>query len=454
MRYHFFAFAILAVFAAPARAEVKVPVFFSEGAILQRDIAVPVWGTSTANADVTVTLGDEKQTAKADGTGKWSVKLKPHPAGGPHTLSVSEAGGNAIDMKDIQFGEVWIASGQSNMHWTFSHNIKDKAKELEAANDPLLRQFTVKKGNAPQPASDTSGKWLGANRDNLLADGTNGCSAVGYFFARTLRKELNVPVGIINASVGGTPIQSWSPKGGLYNNMIHPLAPYAIRGAIWYQGEANVSVGMGYVDMKRNMVGAWRELWGQGEFPFYFVQLAPFTYATKPNSKSPAYVLPHFWEAQTKIPTVLPKSGMVVITDLVENVNDIHPSNKQDVGARLASLALAKDYGKTSTVHSGPLYKSFKVEGNSIRITFDHVHSGLVSRDEKPLSHFLIAGEDKKFVPAEAKIDGNTVVVSSEEVAKPVAVRFAWDERAMPNLANKDGWPANSFRSDDWDLKP
>ena len=452
MRYLLSFVAIVLGVVESASAEVKLPAIFSEGAVLQRDIQVPVWGTATPNADITVTLGDEKQTAKVDAMGKWAVKLSSHKAGGPHVLNVSEAGGNSVAVKDIQFGEVWIASGQSNMHWTFSHNIKDKEKELDAANDPLLRQFTVKKRNAPQPTSDTSGKWLGANRENLLVDGQNGCSAVGYFFARALRKELGVPVGIINASVGGTPIQAWSPKGGLYNNMIHPLAPFAIRGAIWYQGEANVSVGMGYVDMKKNMVTAWRDLWGQGEFPFYFVQLAPYTYATRPNSKVPAHALPLFWEAQTKIPKSLSKSGMVVITDLVENVNDIHPSNKQDVGARLASLALANDYGQSSRVQSGPAFKSVMKEGATMRVQFDHVHGGLVSRDGKPLTHFLIAGEDKKFVPAEAKIDGDSVVVSSNEVPNPVAVRFAWDEKATPNLANKDGWPANSFRSEDWPL--
>ncbi len=454
MRYMLLLALIVLQVARSASAEIKLPALFSDGAVLQREMAVPIWGTATANADITIALDDEKQSIKADATGKWTAKLAAHKAGGPHVLRVSEMGGNSLEVKDLQFGEVWIASGQSNMHWSFSHNIKDKEKELDAANDPLLRQFTVKKGNASQPMSDTAGKWLGANRENLLVDGTNGCSAVGYFFARSLRKELNVPVGIINASVGGTPIQAWSPKGGLFNNMIHPLAPFAIRGAIWYQGEANVAQGMGYVDLKKSMVGAWRDLWGQGEFPFYFVQLAPFNYATRPNSKVPAHTLPLFWEAQSKIPAVLAKSDFVVITDLVENVADIHPSNKQDVGDRLARLARAHDYGQSSIAYSGPRFKSAKVEASTIRVQFDHLHGGLLSRDDKPLTTFLIAGEDKKFVPAEAKIDGDSVVVSSADVTKPVAVRFAWDERAMPNLANKAGLPANSFRSDDWTLDP
>jgi sialate O-acetylesterase len=450
MRRSFFAIFLVLVAALPTSAAVKPNALFSDGAVLQRDRDVPVWGTAAPGKEVTVALDDEKQTTTAAADGKWSVKLAPHKAGGPHTLRISEAGGDTVEIKDLQFGEVWLASGQSNMHWTFSHNIKDKEKELDAANDPLLRQFTVKKGQAKQPMADTTGKWLGASRENLLVDKNDGCSAVGYFFARALRKELNVPVGIINASVGGTPIQAWSPGGGLYNNMIHPLAPFALRGAIWYQGEANVSQGSAYLDLTKTQVEAWRKLWGQGEFPYYFVQLAPFSYAGRPNSKNPAHALPFFWETQTKIPAAVSKTGMVVITDLVENVNDIHPSNKQDVGLRLARLALANDYGQSDLVASGPMFQSAKVEGATIRVAFDHVHGGLVSRDGKPLTEFLIAGADQKFVPAEAKIDGNSVVVGSPEVPNPVAVRFAWTEKSMPNLANKEGLPANSFRTDDW----
>lgn len=451
MRRLFFV-ALLALAASPVTAAVKPNALFSDGAILQRDREVPVFGSATAGAEVTVTLGDEKQTAKAGADGRWVVKFAPRKAGGPHTLRIVEAGGDAVEVKDLQFGEVWIASGQSNMHWTFSHNIKDKEKELDAANDPLLRQFTVKKGQAKDPQFDTTGKWLGANRENLLVDGANGCSAVGYFFARTLRKELNVPVGIINSSVGGTPIQQWSPGGGLFNNMIHPLAPYAVRGAIWYQGESNVTLGAQYIDLTKTQVEAWRKLWGQGEFPYYFVQIAPFTYATKPKATVPWFKLPVFWEAQTKIPAVVAKTGMVVISDLVDNVADIHPANKQDVGLRLARLALANDYGMSDLATSGPMFKSAKADGGAIRIAFDHVHGGLVSRDEKPLTEFQIAGKDEKFVAAEAKIDGDSVVVRSSEVAEPVAVRFAWTERSMPNLANKAGLPANSFRTDSWKL--
>jgi sialate O-acetylesterase len=453
MRRSFLAVIVSLLVVGPAAAEVKLPALFSEGVVLQRDREVPVWGTATPGVEVTVAVNGAKQTAKAGDDGKWQVRLPAHEAGGPHVLSVAEAGGKPVEVKDVQFGEVWIASGQSNMHWTFSHQIKDSEKELDAANDPLVRQFTVKKGQAKEPMVDTAGKWLGASRENLLVDKDNGCSAVAYFFARALRKELNVPVGVINASVGGTPIQAWSPGGGLYNNMIHPLAPFAIRGAIWYQGEANVSGGKAYVELTKKQVEAWRGLWNQGEFPYYLVQLAPFAHSLRPKSTATPEVMPLFWEGQSEIPAVVPKTDFVVISDLVENVANIHPTNKEDVGARLANLALHHDYQKSDVVYSGPRFKGAKVENGAIRVSFEHVAGGLASRDGKPLSHFLVAGEDRKFVPAEAAIDGDAVVVKSAAVAKPAAVRFAWTETAMPNLMNKAGMPANSFRTDDWPVE-
>lgn len=453
-----FALAVSWLLAAPAAAAVKLPAFFSDGVVLQRDRSVPVWGTATPGAEVTVALDGAKHVARVADDGRWRVNLEPHKAGGPHLLTVAENDGPRTEIRDVQFGEVWIASGQSNMHWTFSHDIRDKEKELDAANDPLLRQFTVqkaaafvRKGQPNEPQTDAAGKWRRASRDDLLADGEDGASALAYFFGRALRRELNVPIGIFNASVGGSAIEAWSPGGALYNKMIHPLAPFAVRGVIWYQGEANiVAAGEGYVDATKNKVAAWRALWDQGDFPYYFVQLAPFIHSTRANSKAPSYALPALWEAQTNIMSAVPNSGMVVITDLVTDTTNIHPPNKQDVGERLARWALAKDYGRSEVVYSGPMFKAAKVDGDAIRIRFDQVDGGLASRDGKPLTYFLIAGDDQKFVPAEATIDGDSVVVRSADVSRPVAVRFAWDELAMPNLMNQAGLPANSFRSDQW----
>jgi sialate O-acetylesterase len=271
-----------------------------------------------------------------------------------------------------------------------------------------------------------------------------GFSGVLYFFGQRLRKDLGVPVGLINSSWGGSPIEPWTVaegKGGaMYNGMIAPVKPFAIRGAIWYQGESNMGNGLKYADKMKALIEGWRQVWGC-DFPFYFVQIAPF------SGYGPG-ALPALWEAQVAS-LKIPGTGMAVTTDLVDNIGDIHPKNKVDVGNRLALWALAKDY-KKDLVYSGPLYKSMKVDGNKIRLSFAHVGGGLKSRDGKPLSEFQIAGADGKFVPAEAMIDGDTVVVEAKEVAAPTQARFGWRNEANPNLINKEGLPASPFQSNNW----
>ena len=227
--------------------------------------------------------------------------------------------------------------------------------------------------------------------------------------------------------------------------MVYPLVPYAIRGAIWYQGESNLQDGMLYHEKMKALINGWREVWGQGDFPFYFVQLAPFNYGGW--SRSP-FFLPQIWEAQAATLSV-PNTGMAVTTD-IGNLKDIHPRNKQEVGRRLALWALAKTYGREDVTYSGPLYKSMEVEGNAIRLNFDFVGSGLMVQNEMPLTWFEIAGEDKQFVEAKATIDGNTIVVSNDTIANPVAVRFGWHQTAEPNLVNKEGLPASPFRTHPW----
>jgi sialate O-acetylesterase len=294
---------------------------------------------------------------------------------------------------------------------------------------------------------------------------------VGYYFARHLQGELKVPIGMINTSWGGTICEAWTSRealaadpdfkpildraapfkpgnpnqaAALFNGMLNPIVPFGIKGAIWYQGESNVSRAVQYRKLFPTMITDWRTRFGQGDFPFLFVQLAPFRYGGNPT------LLAELWEAQLKT-LALPNTGMSGTTD-IGNINDIHPKNKQDVGKRLALWALAKTYGKADLVYSGPLYDSMSVDGNKVKIKFQHVGGGLVARDGKPLTHFTVAGEDQQFVDATATIEGDTVVVTSDKVAKPVAVRFGWNQLAEPNLANKEGLPASPFRTDDFKL--
>lgn len=432
-----------------AQAAVRLPALFSRDVVLQQNTAAPIWGWADPNEKITVRLDDKAVVAQAGADGRWKAVLPATPAGGPHKIVV-QGSDKEIVLEGVMFGEVWLASGQSNMHWTLSpkHGVIDAEKHLAAANDPWVRQFTVAKRGAAKPADDTAGMWRTATRDNLLADGGNGASAIGYFFAKYLREKLNVPVGVINTSVGGTPIEAWSPKGNLYNAMICPLAPFAVRGAIWYQGESNCMglVGAKYTDKQRAMVEAWRKLWGNDNLSFYYVQIAPFIYTNPKRSQITKQTLPEFWEAQTAAMAV-PRCGMVVVNDITGNVRDIHPRNKADVGKRLALWALAKDYGQKDLVYSGPLYKEMKVERKKIRIAFEHVGSGLTTLDGKAPSHLEIAGADGQFQPATGTIDGQTLVVESGKVAQPVAVRYAWSEDALPNLINKERLPASPFRT-------
>jgi len=243
------------------------------------------------------------------------------------------------------------------------------------------------------------------------------------------------------------PLDSQFQPTGVYNAMVNPLVPFAIRGVIWYQGESNLGDGMTYFEMMKAMIGGWRQAWAEGDFPFYFAQLAPYGY-TKAWGRERPFELPKMWEAQTAALSI-PNTGLVVTMD-IGNLNDVHPRNKQDVGKRLAFWALAKTYGRSDLVYSGPFYKSMTVEGNKIRISFDHIGSGLASRDSQPLTWFELAGADQKFVQAQADIDGDTVLVWSDSISKPVAARFGWNEVAQPNLINKEGLPALPFRTDRW----
>jgi sialate O-acetylesterase len=426
-----------------ARADVKLPKVISNHMVLQRDRALPIWGWADPGEEVTVKLDEATRVQLADAHGNWKVVLPAVKADGKaHRMSIS--GKNKIELGDILIGDVWIGSGQSNMEMGIG--ACDKAKEeIAAANYPQIRLMLVPKTQVPAPAKDVKADWVECSPKTVAAGGWGGFSAALFYFGQRLHKELDVPVGLIDSSWGGSPIEPWTVSGqnggGMYNGMIAPVKPFAIRGAIWYQGEANVGSGLKYYDKMQALIEGWRKAWGY-DFPFYFVQLAPWS-GYGPGS------LPPLWEAQVAS-LKIPGTGMAVTTDVVHNIGDIHPRNKFDVGNRLALWALAKEYGKKDLVYSGPLYKSMKVEGNKILLSFAHVGGGLKSRDGKPLSEFEIAGADRKFVPAEAAIDGDTLVVEAKEVASPTQVRFGWRNVANPNLVNKEGLPASPFQTNGW----
>lgn len=515
-----FAATLLAALAPAAclRAEVKLPAFFSDHMVLQRDVSLPVWGWAKPGTKVVVQLGDAKVEGQVgapagkdagQAEARWEVALPAQSAGGPHVLKVT-VGDEVREIADVLVGEVWICSGQSNMEWTVNRSAGGQ-EEIASANDPMLRHFKVALASATEPQTNVSGAWTVASPETVGA-----WTAAGYWFAKELRKELGVPVGVINTSWGGTRVEAWTsrdalngiqdagvvellkwwddrvdrfdeaaeqarfaqqqtdwavkaeeaknagqpepPKpqppynpnrdqhrpAALYNAMIAPLVPFAARGFLWYQGESNVGRAVQYRTLFPAMIANWRHDW-KDEKPFYFVQLAPFLY----GGQDPE-LLAELWEAQTLTTKALPKVGQAVITD-IGDLKDIHPANKAEVGRRLALLALAHDYGK-DVPFSGPAYREAKVDGAAVRVSFDHAE-GLKSRTGEPLDHFTIAGEDGKFVAAQAKIDGDDIVVSSAEVAQPKYVRFGWTNVAEPNLVNGAGLPASPFRTDDLPAK-
>jgi sialate O-acetylesterase len=398
--------------------------------------------------------------------------------GKSHTLTVK--GQNTITLTDVLLGEVWICSGQSNMEWSVGGTLNAK-EEIAAANHPQIRLFNVPGHvQGPVPSDDPRGSWQLCSPNTI-----RGFSAVGYFFGRSLQKELNVPIGLVGTNWGGTRIEPWTPpvgfqqvpqlkdyvasldsidpakpvkpKGGatyIYNGMVHGLIPLSVRGAIWYQGESNAGDGLRYEYLKEALVKGWRTVFENNDLSFYWVQLANFQ---GPNNNPAGGGWGPVREGQRRA-LRLPKTGMAVIID-IGNARDIHPRNKQDVGARLALLALAKDYGR-DIVPCGPLYKSMKIEGNKIRISFDHVGGGLITAKKEglnptqetsgaELTHFAIQADDGKWHWAKASFEGETVVVWAEGVVKPKHVRFGYQSNPVGiNLYNKQGLPASPFTTD------
>ena len=445
-----FVLGLLAV--ASARAAVQPHALFSNNSVLQQKVKVPVWGTTDQPEKVSVSIaGQEVSAMPKDGT--WRVDLAPLTAGGPHVMTISQ-GATRLELKNVMVGEVWICGGQSNMQWALKQSTGG-SEAIATAGNEKIRLFTVPRRGADKPEANVVGNWSVAAPDTV-----GDFSGVGYFFGRDLQKHLAVPVGLIASNVGGTAAEQWmskesiesnpdlkdmsKPQGAttLYNAMIAPLAPYAIAGAIWYQGESNAGRAYQYRKLLPAMIKNWRDTFGQGDFPFLIVQIAPYEAIVPKPSES---VWAEIRDAQLFVSQTVPKTALAVITD-VGDEKDIHPQRKEPVGARLALAARAVAYGE-KIEYSGPLYDNMTVDGGKAVVHFKHLGSGLVAKNG-PLTGFTIAGEDQKFQPANATIEGDTVVVSSDVVAKPVAVRYGWAAYPVVNLWNKEDLPASPFRTD------
>ena len=442
-------------------AAVRLPNIIGSHMVLQQKSTVKIWGWAGPSEKVTIKTNWDTTSYQAitSNGAKWEASIKTPAAGGPYQITISAS--NTIVLEDILIGEVWVCSGQSNMEWSGDQGLKETLDEAPNATNTSIRFFYVAKSTANFPQDNLEGKWMVCSPEEM-----KHFSAIGYFFGKNLNQTLHSPIGLINSNWGGTPAETWTPeyvinndaiikKGAdslneaawwphkaakAYNAMIYPLTNFSIAGVLWYQGESNTGTHFAYEKLFTGMIDAWRHHWNQN-FPFYFVQIAPFTYGNK-------HVGALLREAQTKAANHI-GTGMVVITDLIPDTNNIHPTRKIEVAKRLSDLALNKTYGLTSIACQSPIYQSSQVEKDKITIQFNNVPNGLVAKGES-ITCFEIAGEDKIFYPAQVKIVGSTVVVSNKNIKNPLAVRFAFNNTDMPNLFNKEGLPVNLFRTDDW----
>jgi len=433
------AFAVMLLGAGSAPA-IRLGRPLGEHMVLQQGVPVPIWGTANGPGDqVLVTFAGQTHRATADKDGNWMVRLPPLKAGGPFEMTIFEVT-HTLRLFDVLVGEVWLASGQANMEMTVAKGdrawggVINEAEEVATARYPFMRMYKVKAEAAEDPETADDRQWL------VTSPQTAGrYSATAYFLGREMYRTLKVPIGLIDASS----VASADPR-VLYQAAIAPLAPCAIRGAIWYQDQPDPPTARQYRSVMETMIKDWRRAWGQGDFPFLFAQLANYgPLAQQPEQRSGLALVR---EAQLQNLSV-PNTGMIVTIDIGDPA-DPHPRNKQEVGRRLALAARALAY-RESIPYSGPLYDSMTVEGRAIRLRFKHAEGGLITRGERPIG-FAIAGEDRSFVWADAKIEGDTVVVSSPQVKKPVAVRYGWADSPRVNLHNQAGLPASPFRTDQW----
>ena len=487
-------------FILKSEGKVTLPNLFTSHMVLQREMKIPVWGEAASGEKITVTLGSNVAVTTADARGNWTVKLKPMKSGGPFTLKVT--GENTVEFSDVLLGDVWICAGQSNMELPVRRSTNSE-KEIANSANPHIRLLTVDHlANADSTRNNVNGVWFECNPVTIPM-----FTAVGYYFGRTLEKELNVPVGLIDIGWNGTRIEAWTSRdalkrlesgkkeveayessapqedlkamynyaaqlkdykqavstgnstieapekprpsrrvpssvGSLYNYMVSPLIPFGIKGVIWYQGEANAKSSESAIEYRKqlpNMIKNWRDDWQQGDFPFIFVQL--------PNFQSTGF-WPLMRESMLETYHAVKKTGMAVTID-VGHKTDIHPSNKQDVGYRLALQALNIAYKRKNSASQGPVFKSMKIKNGEATLSFDHSGSGLKSKQSE-LKGFKIAGTDQQFYEAKAIILKDKVIVSSNKVGAPVAVRYGWEDYPDCSLYNRENLPATPFRTDRW----
>lgn len=434
-----------------------LPHIFGHNMVLQRGQRVPVWGKGAPGEKVTVSFAGQSVCATAGSDGRWRVELAPLAANATGADFRVMGAGETV-FTNVVVGEVWFCSGQSNMEFTMSarRKVKDWEKEVAAAKWPNIRHFRPPHKVSAEPLDDVVANWLPTTPETIPPQ-----SAVAFFFGETLHKELGVPVGLINCSWGGTRIEAWTPAGhpddlwllqnirkwsreqdtptALWNGMVAGLVPYAIKGAIWYQGCNNMAEGDVYLDKTVSLVRGWRREWGQGDFPYFLVQLAPYKYDNKKGT-----ALAVFQEAQARVPDRVPNSGYTVIND-VGDVNDIHPTDKRTVGTRMADQVLDRVYGKFVRPWKTPVATGMRVEGASVRVSFENAN-GLKTRDGLAPTEFEVRDVIGAWMPATARIEGRDVVLSAEGVKEPMGVRFAAYNGSTPNLVNGDGLPAGPFR--------
>jgi sialate O-acetylesterase len=443
-------------------AKIILPSVFSDNMVLQQNADVAIWGWANASEIVSIVTSwntHDTVKVKASNMAAWRTTIKTVGAGGPHSIRI--LGSSNVELKNVMLGEVWICSGQSNMEWSVNHKVLNGEEEAAKATNPNIRIFHVQKIGADYPQQTCNATWTVCSPETMRST-----SAVGYFFARELQQKLKVPVGIIVSAWGGTAAEVWIEKsriesnpvldknklsgqndwwpnypGALYNSMIYPLIPYGIAGAIWYQGESNCGNYPIYASLLKTLIENWRADFRK-DFPFYLVQIAPFDYGDKGTSE-------YLREQQDIAAKTIPNTGMVVVSDLVDNIKDIHPINKVDVGKRLANYALAETYHQTGIPYKSPAYQSMQVDKGKVHVNFGNVLTGLKSTNKSP-EKFLIAGEDHNFQPAVAKIEGNSVILSSKLVKAPVAVRFCFDDTSLPDVFSNEGLPLAPFRTDKW----